>query len=456
MRDALLRLPSTLIGGLSPASVPRMSRPSYRWEALTALLFPLALGCVEAGVIGVIAKKSFAAPPIVIATLAAAPPLANITSVWWTRWLRGRDRIAATNALQIAVILCVLGVAAAPRNTFGTAALVLLMLLARSFMTGIIGARTDIWRSNYPRSDRARITGKLWILVSLTVGVSAMATAMVMDRASDAAPWAFRAVYVAAALLALGGVWAFSHVRWRGAVATIAQERTAPPPGDHDPATPRGMLRVLRNDRAYRSFMAAQFVLGIANIAALAPFIIAIDEEFSLGYTQSIALTQALPFLVPIIVIPIWARLLDRVHIVRFRVYHSWFFVAANALIGLGVILHNVPLLYVARIVLGVAYGGGMLAWNLGHHDFAPRHMASVYMGIHVALTGVRGAIAPFIGAMLYDGWSLRLAGAHFAWAGLRGWSFFVFAAGAAVGAIMFLQLQRDIGRAGRLEPAQD
>ena len=64
------------------------------------------------------------------------------------------------------------------------------------------------------------------------------------------------------------------------------------------------------------------------------------------------------------------------------------------------------PVIWIARLSQGITRGGGMLAWQLGHNDFSHRHHASLYMGIHVTLTGVRGAIAPFIGIALYKGWN--------------------------------------------------
>jgi hypothetical protein len=60
--------------------------------------------------------------------------------------------------------------------------------------------------------------------------------------------------------------------------------------------------------------------------------------------------------------------------------------------------------------MLGIARGGGALAWQLGHNDFADQKALSAYMGIHVTLTGVRGAIMPFLGMVLYIGF-LDVAG---------------------------------------------
>ena len=62
-------------------------------------------------------------------------------------------------------------------------------------------------------------------------------------------------------------------------------------------------------------------------------------------------------------------------------------------------------LLAASQVVRGVANGGAMLAWQLGHNDFADRRQVMTYIGVHATLTGVRGATAPFIGMLLFEGW---------------------------------------------------
>ncbi|TVQ32769.1 MAG: MFS transporter [Phycisphaeraceae bacterium] len=454
MLQALSRFPRSIFASFSPSTMPLMSRRNFRIELSTACLFPFALACVEKGVIGPIAQKSFAAGGLAIATIAAAPAMANITSFFWTRLLRGRERVRVANILQLCVIACVAGIALAPVNALGVAWIVVCVLAARSFMAGIITARSDLWRANYPRNARARATGKFTILTALIIVGAAMLIGTAMELAGDRAMWVFRPMYLAAAVIGIAGAVVFSRLRWRGRAAVMAEERRLPDPGDTDPSTPRGMLKVLRQDVFYRRFMFAQFVLGMANLASEAPFIMALQREMELGYVNSIALAQAAPFVMPVLTIPLWARLLDRVHIVRFRAWHSWFFVGANLLTAIGFLMENLAVLYAARILLGVAYGGGALAWNLGHHDFAPKHLASIYMGIHVTLTGVRGAIAPFLGAAIYADWSLF--GGRIAWKGLGPWAFLIFAAGSAIGALLFLRLQKSIEASGKGSPPKD
>ena len=44
---------------------------------------------------------------------------------------------------------------------------------------------------------------------------------------------------------------------------------------------------------------------------------------------------------------------------------------------------------------------GAQLSWQLCVMEFAPRHQVGLYMGIHTMLTGLRGIVAPFLGAWL-------------------------------------------------------
>jgi len=428
-----------------PSEISPFSRPAYRWELLSALFIPLALACVEGGVVGVIAKKGFGAGALAISAITAAPALANITSLLWTRLVYARDRVRTVNALQLGVIGCVIVMALAPYDSpWGTALIVATMLLARILITGIVNARSDLWASNYPKRERARITGNLTIVTTLIICATSMLVGVTMTAANEhtaAHNHAYRYIYAGSAILAIVGIWAYSRIHWRGRAASLAGERIA---HEKNPKAlgVRAMLALLKRDTTYRRFMWAQFWLGWPVMAADAPFIISLDDELRAGYALSILLTQVIPIFVAILTIPMWARFLDRVHIIHFRAYHSWYFVAAMIVTGIGLITENFPVIFAGRIILGVANGGGMLAWNLGHHDFAKNADASLYMGVHVALTGVRGAFAPFLGTLIYTG-----VAAPMVIPGVGAWIFLIMALPTAYGAWMFVSLNADLKR---------
>jgi hypothetical protein len=488
------------LAGFWPGALPALYRRSYRWELTSALLLPTAVACVEGNVVGVLIKKGFIPAvaaaegrpesdyDLLVAIVAASGPLAMLTSVLWTRLFHARDRVRMINALQLGVLACVFAMALLPVTQAGLLALAGFTLLARSMLTGIITARSDVWRANYPRSDRARVTGRLGMVASLIVATTAIVLSVALDARAILAQWlprlagdagqllkgllelgvlwptdpldgaqAHRLIYLLAVVLGMFGVWAYSRVRWRGRVAHLDQELASKE--RLDLPGPRSMLTVLRDDRFYRRFMAAQFLLGAPNLAAMPVFIIGLERIFALPYTPSMVLTQVIPIVLPVVTIPFWAYLLDRMHVVRYRVYQSAFFIVANALTGIGFLTEQLWLIVLARFTLGIAFGGGMLAWQLGHHDFAKRELASVYMGIHVTLTGVRGVIAPFVGVLLYSGVGATIAMVLPASAGadpsrapeeaLGPITFLILAGVGSIATLMFARLSAELRRAG-------
>lgn len=447
-----------------PAALPMMSRRNFRHEIVSVALMAAGLACIDVNVLGLLADRAFHAGPWIITIIAASDSFAHITSFLWARRLHGTDRVRSANLLQFCVIACVLGVAATPFSGAGTALLVGLTILGRVCITGIINARTDIWRANYPRHARGLATGRLTVAATFVIALTGLAVALSMDIRPEALralglEWihghAFRAIYLLAAATALVGARTFSRVRWRGRAAQMRAERSRAAEGAHG-ASPRAMWRILKRDREYRRFMIAQFTLGWPNLAATPIFILALKDHFTLAWTPSMLLTRVIPIVVPVLVVPMWGRLLDRMHIVRFRSYHSWVFVVANAMMATAFVSGSLAMLYAARVVLGVAFGGGLLAWELGHHDFARREEAASYMAIHVTLTGIRGLFAPFLGTWMYATIDPRWFGLAAEGRGLGAWTFYVLAAFSVWGAWMFVSLYRDTRHRTRTRPGRD
>jgi len=431
------------------APLPAIALRNYRWEALAAWFIPLAVACVEGEVVGVVARKALNASDLVVAAITAAPTAALLSSLWWGRLIRGRDRVTITVALQLGLIASVVGAALSPATHAGSLLLLAFVYAARVCMTGIITARADVWRTNYPRALRVRVAGRIAAIASLVVTITGLALASALDLVPEEdINTAFRLGYIAASATALVGVWAYSRVRWRRGKSFARDERALDAATGTDSfdifAGARDAMRVLRDDRDYRQYLIAQFILGIANIGLLAPFILALDA-LHLSYVQSIGLTQATPIVIALMVIPMWSRLLERSHIVRFRAMQSWVFVVSAALTCAGVLSGSMLTLFIARVVWGVARGGGMIAWQIGHHDFAPRRLASLYMGAHVTLTGVRGLIAPFAAIALYSGASIAIGGGRIHIPAIGGWVFALMAVTSAVGGAMFVRLDRQM-----------
>jgi Major Facilitator Superfamily len=445
-----------------PASQPLMARPSYAHELVTASTFPMAVAVLESGVIGVLAKKTFHVSEFELATIMAAPIFANLTSFMWAMLARGRRKVRFISALQASVLMLLVVISFLPTVKPGPAMLVTAVVLTRCALAGVVTLRSTVWRQNYPVARRAQITGRFTVLASLIIALGPLVGFFIQDLSPDSFRWLYRVVAVIAAV----GVVSFSRIRLRGEKHLLGFERqsTAKPQPHGDPGRvyafePDGQTRqkhtawsILREDRNYRWYMVWQFVGGMANLIgnfALISLVIRLTENMKYEYAVSILLTTTIPMAVAMTTVSPWARYLDKVHITRFRTRQGLLWIAAQLGNWLAGLTGIVGLFALPRIIDGTSRGGGMLAWNLGHNDFADRRMVPLYMGIHVTLTGVRGFLAPYLAVTLLYGWTPNaLPGLTLpAFTGIGAHVFLVTTVLALIAEIGFVRLRKTVER---------
>jgi hypothetical protein len=378
------------------------------------------MGALEGGVVGTIATRAFvdvasqASIDFAVAIIIGAGASTNLSSSLWATLASGRNKIRALVLLQIATALCAAVPAVLPISGSGLLMMTASVVLARIFWCGVVTVRTTVWAANWERNVRARIAGRIMTMSAIMAAVTGLAFGSVLD----ADPEAFRWLFPAAAVVGLGGAAIYGRVRVRRHAALKQTERNVSSSGRHrlkDIASP------LVQNRSFRKFMGCLFVLGSGNMMVDAPLVLALDSRFATDYLLSIAVVSSIPIITMPFAVGLWSRLLDNVHVVKFRAVHSWAFVLSNALLLIGIAFASMPVVIVAAVARGIGFAGGVLAWNLGHHDFAPEGQAGRYMGTHVTLTGIRGLCAPLLGVLLWTlfGWQafilpllLSLAGA--------------------------------------------
>jgi len=407
-----------LVAFFHPQHRPWSTRPAYRRELVTSGMLPIAISLIEGGTVGVLARKTFDASPMMLAAIVAAPMFANLTSFFWARVSRGRRKVPFITLLWTLLLVCITGIALLPVNAVGAVLLTLLVVVCRCILAGIITVRSAVWRNNYPRAVRAQVTGRLTMIASSVLSIAPLIGYAMLDLA----PWAFRIIYPLSALLAAAGVWSFSKVRLRRERELLAYETrpgVSPQPHGESAAIyeyhplPESETRpnfwdVLKRDRLFRWYMTLQFVMGMgvmSSEAVLIYYVAQLTEGWRLEYQASVLVTAVLPFLLATVTMPLWAKLMDRMHIIKFRTRHTWMWVIALVVVWAGAVWGSLLVIAIGRVIQGLGRGGGVLAWQLGHNDFADRNMVSIYMGIHQTLTGIRGAIFPFAGMALATGW---------------------------------------------------
>ena len=368
--------------------------------------------------------------------------------------------------------------------------------LTRVFLAGLITLRTTLWQVHYPQSHRARIAGRLQTLRFFMGMMAGASVALLFDQHADYYRYVYPATALIGALSLLpmrrgreeAGDYNAQGALRDDAPATADAVAALDDDGELVAEAPRGgflanlreAVLILRTDRQYARYCRAQYLMGSAAFFIDPLMILFVNKTLGFGYFAANVMLDVIPRIFTLISITPFARYFDRVGVLRFRVMNAaiWLAVfvlttaavaicsssrpltvlqsdawqAANfaalwsgsaeawdgvrallredgaTLLGLGI-----ALLVISRIVTGFGNGGGSIAWNLGHLHFAKGHTAELYMGIHVALTGVRGMVMPFVATALY----------HF----IGWWSYFV-AVGLGIAAlVLFRQLARDHAR---------
>lgn len=405
--------------------VPFMARRNYVIEMRHLLFWGLFAGLVEGTVSAVVVSKTFNGSDLLIAIVQATPAFANLSSLLWGALLVGRRKLPVFMSLAAASIVVVLSVAATPHSSVGGWIFALQICLSRVFMSGVVTARASLWKSNYPKRRRGRITGALQVVRTLMSLPVILGCGLLFDFDQTAYRWFYPAVAVVGAI----GVLLLRRMRVRGEAAAFsrrgsngdqltAEDAFLEPfdlPSLISPRLVLGRMReVLRKDPRFARYCTAQMCIGTANLMIMPVNTIVLTKVLALTYTTSNGLLDIIPRLATIFMLPIWARLFDRVGVLRFRVVNSICWSGSLLFCGLGAMFamlhqHGAAVLVAAmiaycigRVADGMAQSGGAIAWNIGHLHFAEDDKADLYMGIHVSLTGLRGLLAPLFGTLLY------------------------------------------------------
>ena len=424
---------------LGAASLPFLTRRNYYYEFKQIIPWSVLAGVVEGQFASVVVSKSFHGSPLLIAIATATPVAAFISSLVWGMLCVGRPKIRLLTFFTAGTALCAGIAGAVPTSGVGAVWFIAQVAAAQVLAAGVVTVRSAVWRSNYPREVRGRITAGLQRVRFIVSVLTVLLAAAICDRD----PMSYRYIFPVAAAVGLVAAWMTRRLHIRGERSMLERHGQPLPDGDLrrglaepfslttliSPGHVLGqMVRVLRNDRRFMLYCVAQFFVGVANLMTISIVAVAITRDLPFGETWgfwvSTALLVALPQLVVLGSLERWGRLFDRLGVLRFRVINVALW-TVSILMGMLATLVAVGLdelnpiyfpvavgLFVLRsIFYGLGRAGGALAWHLGHLHFARPEEAEIYMGIHVSFTGFRGLVAPLGGIWLWQtiGWPVWL-----------------------------------------------
>ncbi|MET0291056.1 MAG: MFS transporter [Steroidobacteraceae bacterium] len=388
---------------MKPAEPGAVALALYRRESLSWGLIGFTLGLVEGATAAVLLKKQYegqASPEVVnlaVAFVSGAPALSNVVSFLWANLAHGRERVRLMVALFAGFALLVGLIGLSPRASHGLTLTVLSVIAARVLWSGILTVRSAVWTANYPRTVLARITGRIVVVTSLGIAAAAALAGWLLESRPEFTRW----LYAAAALSGLVAAWLYRQMRVRREYALISAENAAL--GQSQVFSLGVMRQILRDDPAYRRYMAWLGVYGAGNLMLSAQFVIVFSDQLQLSSAKQIGVLAIVPLLSIPLFTPWWARQFDAGHVIEYRARQCWALIAAIALLILAVFTRVEALLWFGALMLGASTAGANLGWNLGHSDFASLGRMQQYMGVNVTLTGMRGLIAPPAGVLVYE-----------------------------------------------------
>ena len=377
--------------------VPYSARGTLYYDLRSATLSGVFMGTTA--LLPMVVKKTLGASDWEVAVLIGAPVAGHLLSIYWARLCYHRPKMPFVlwSGLVSRGMFFLLA--------FLTTATPIVLVAAVSSFVATIGfpAINAIQRHNYPRSHRYRAVGTVMTLFNF----SALASSWLVGRLLVHNVWFYRWLFPLAALFGLASTLIFARIKVRGE-RRLAEEA---PPAHSTVAS----FRILLDNRPFGLYMMFQMITGMAFLIS-SPALISYLYQLHVPYDQAAIVLSVIPSALLIVTLPVWSRILQHMEPMQSRNVLCLFWGAGFLILGLS---RNITMIYVGQVVLGLASGGGALLWTLAQMHYASKKEMPLYSGVHATLTGIRGIVAPLLGAWLLQ--VTRPTSVFFITAGLLG-----------------------------------
>jgi len=241
---------------------------------------------------------------------------------------------------------------------------------------------TQIYRLNYPASDR----GRLFAIAGVT-------------RAATAVAFGFFGGWLIGLELENYRwlLWAFAAAGFMSGLWTYGLPATK---WDMDEDAPSGLwsaLRWVKVDRDFRTLLISWMMMGIGNLVAACLFVEYLANPrhgINLPERDVAWITGVIPVIFRTLTSYPWGLIYDKVGLFTVRTILNLIFAAGILTFYLG---HGVVMWSVGMALWGIANAGGNVTWGLWVTKLAPKHAVAEYMSVHTFLTGLRGLLAPYL-----------------------------------------------------------
>lgn len=366
--------------------VPFRSRPAFFYETFYSLgrgvflaLWPLSL---------VVLKKGLDGQLWHLTVLGAVWGGSGLLAPWWAYLCRRFDLRRLVTWPNVLAGICFAGVAL----TRGPTAF--MIVVAAAYLIGLPTrvAEMSVYRFVYPASHLARAVGWLKGLAFVAGAMTTLVGTLLIDVEGS---W-YLLLYVGCGLMLLAGAWSYRRIPLPAAGSYRSEQALAP----HHAFT-RALARVSA-DRRFMVYQAAFMASGFANHMSM----ILVAEFMSEGLDASVwavsGVVAVVPRVLQALMAPFWGRILDRITPMTGRAIFSSFMMLAYGAFCFGGLTLQVWPFVLGAFLQGISQSGNQINWTTGSLYFARRDQVPLYNSVHVALTGLRGLVAPMVGAWLF------------------------------------------------------
>jgi len=291
---------------------------------------------------------------------------------------------------------------------------VLMLAAVYLFISIIYPAQNSILQENIRAERRGEVFGRGAFIQHSVAAACSLAVGHFLDRDPMSFQWIFPVI----------GVLGFGYPL---ALATLPRPATPPTdPGAGPPAPPasRSLAGAIlqpfldardtfRRDRAYLWYQINFTLYGIAFIMLVPVVPLYLTRELQLEYGDIANARILIGSLGIALLGPVMGRLMDRLHPTRLCALAFGWVVMYPLILALGpevLGLTPVQTAYLAFAIYSVGMAGVNVTWNVGSIAFAPPGKGGHYQGIHVAMVGIRGVLAPILGFVLLETIGYRAA----------------------------------------------
>ena len=383
-----------LKGALGYDGLSWRARASLRRELLSYPLLTIIHGLTAGGFAAVLAHKSMGANETQQALLVAAPMAALLFALLFsTNNHDSAKKLVFWPAVGIVLMTAAIGGVSDPWSLLGV------VLIIHCLWGSVTVNRAHIWRQNYTPAERGQAVARILTLGFLVAAVAGFIASRCFDWTAQKFNFhgAYRFVYPAAAAVAALGLIPLYRLRVRRHVSDYA---VAAPPRRFNLLD---TLHVLTENAVFRKYTIFQIAQGFGNMMCTVIEVQFLTMILKVSYIEAALVLVVLPTFGRLVSVYFWARLNDRVHALRMRSFTAVAWLICRLIFLVALFTRSMPVLLVMATMKGLTIGGSALSWNLAVGYLAPRKDVGRYMSLHVFFTGVRGMIAPLLGAYLFN-----------------------------------------------------